>query len=70
MKALQKFCYSKNCDIAGFVGTAGRLCYKVHFAWLLHSLSFYWIFLNKVLFSHKEFLVRGVLLFLSISSFK
>lgn len=31
-------------DIACFVETAGRLCYQVHFAWMLHSPSFHWIF--------------------------
>lgn len=43
MKAYQKFCYSKNFDSVGFVETACRLWYKVHFARLLHSVSFYWI---------------------------
>lgn len=55
MKALQRICYSRNCDIVGFVETAGGLCCKVHFAWLLHSPSFYWIFLNSIVFSQSIF---------------
>lgn len=67
MKALQKFCFSENCDLAGFVETAGRLCYEVHFAWLLHSVSFYWIFFNKVqVFTQRIFGGRNTLIKLAV----
>lgn len=39
----------------------------MHIAWLLNSGPIYWYFLIKYRFSHREFLVKGILLFLPIS---